>query len=101
MGYLSVAVRGLPRDVSRADVRSYIKGFRDVVDCMVGPIVQDVRRTSASTVVTFRSSGRDCDKIKESLHGSTFHGSSATTLSVTDEFLGLTALSGEPDAATQ
>ena len=104
MKHLATTVRGLPQDESKADVREYFMRIPDIEACAVGPIVTDSVTGSCSTTVTFQAKkhGRSCEKIlRDSLNGSSYHGSRATNISVTDQFLGLTTLAGEPEAPVQ
>jgi len=103
MKHLSTTVRGLPPDVSKEDIRNFFQNSPDISSCVIGPIIKDSRNGSCSTTVTFQSKkhGRSCEKIKESFHGLAFYGNRTSTLSVTDDFLGLTALAGEHEAPVQ
>ena len=103
MKSLSVAVRGLPPNVTKPQVRDYFTRSSDIESCVVGPIVGDDKAAKCSTTVTLQKKkhSRSWDKIRDSFNGSAFHGSNATTISVSDDFLGLTALAGEPTAPIQ
>lgn len=103
MKHLTTTVRGLPPGTTRREVEHNFNQSLDLGNpCIAGPVVDEVQGRTRSTTVTFRNEkhGRDCDKIMASFNGSHFRGQNAT-ISVTDDFLGLTPLAGEADAPVQ
>ena len=72
--------------------------------CVAGPVVDELQGNTCSTTVTFRNEKhgkhRSCEALREHFNRSNFRGLS-TTISVTDDFFGLTPLFGEADAPVQ
>lgn len=105
MKYLTTTVRGLPRGTT---TRSVEHNFNLSIDpespCISGPVVDEVQGNTCSTTVTFRNEKRgkrrSCEALKEAFNRSSFRGLS-TTISVADDFLGLTPLAGPADAPIQ
>ncbi|KAL2047637.1 hypothetical protein N7G274_000679 [Stereocaulon virgatum] len=103
MKYTTTTVRGLPRGTTRSDVENYFDLSIDPHSpCVAGPVVDELQGNTCSTTVTFRNEKhgkhRTCESLKEYFNRSNFRGLS-TTISVTNDFFGLTPLSGKVDAS--
>ena len=104
MGYTTAAIRGLPKGTTKSQVED---NFNQRIDtnspCVAGPVVDELQGNTCSTTVTFRDEkhGRHRNKLIEEFNASTFLGAPSQTISVTDNFLGLTPLAGETDAPVQ
>lgn len=105
MKYLTCSVRGLPLNTTKSAVEDHFNAqMHPDTPCAVSKIVEDVRGHSSAATVTFRKEkrgrARSCGSLREAFNRSGFRGGSKL-LSVTDDFLGLTPLSGPVDAPIQ
>ena len=103
MKYLATTVRGLPPNITKGEIRDYFGSSPDLANCVVGPIAKDIQNNgcSATVILQAKKHGRSLQDIKDSFHGSALYGGNTTRISVGDNFLGLTALSGDVHAPIQ
>ena len=105
MKYLTATVRGLPTGTTARQVEdNFNSSIHPESPCIAGPIVEELQGGTCSTTVTFqkerKGQKRGCETLKEQFHRSHF-GGLQSTISVSDEFLGLNALAGRADAPVQ
>lgn len=102
MKYAACTVRGLPSATTKRNVEDHFSLPPDS-QCVVGPVV-DLQDGTRLTTVIFRKekSGlkRSCEDLIKAFNRSSFRGGS-NTISVKDDFRGLTPLSGAVNAPIQ
>ncbi len=102
MKYVACTVRGLPPATTKSHVMDHFNLPSDS-QCVVGPVV-DLQDGNKLTTVVFRNekSGlkRSCEDLMKAFNRASFRGGS-NTISVKDDFKGLTPLSGAINAPVQ
>ena len=106
MGHTTATVRGLPKGTTKTEVEDFFNLSIDINSpCVAGTVVDELQGNTCSATVTFRNEKhgkrRTSQKLIEEFNASAFRGSTSSTISVTDSFLGLTPLAGEADAPVQ
>lgn len=105
MKYLTCAVRGLPANTTKDMVEENFKmQISSESPCIVHLVADETQGNSRAATVTFRQERkgrkRSCETLRKQFNGSKWLGTNST-ISVVDDFLGLTPLSGAADAEIQ
>ena len=102
---LTCAVRGIPAKTTRSMVEeNFNLQISPRSPCIAHSVVDDTQGNSCVATVTFRRERkglkRSCETLKKDINGSHWLGKTST-ISVVDDFMGLTPLSGAADAKIQ
>ncbi|MCJ1461653.1 hypothetical protein MMC07_000250 [Pseudocyphellaria aurata] len=102
MKYLTCAVRGIPANTKKESVaNNFNVRISRESPCIAHVVADETQGNSCAATVTFRretkGQKRSCETLRKEFNGSTWQGTSST-ISVVDDFMGLTPLSGTADA---
>lgn len=105
MKHLTCVVRGLPPNTTREDVEDNFKlRISSASPCKVHVVTDETHGNSRAATVTFQDEAkgkkRSCETLKKEFNASKWLGTSST-ISVGDDFMGLTPLFGTADATIQ
>lgn len=105
MKYLTCAVRGIPANTKKnAVANNFNMRISPESPCVAHVVADESQGNLCAATVTFRretkGKKRSCETLRKEFNGSTWLGTSST-ISVVDDFMGLTPLSGAADADIQ
>ena len=104
MKYLTCSVRGIPAKTTRSMVEENFNLQISHESPCIAHVIDESQGNSCAATVTFRQERkgrkRSCETLKKEFNGSHWLGKTST-ISVVDDFMGLTPLSGAADAKIQ
>lgn len=105
MKYLTCTVRGIPAKTTKSMVEeNFNLQIHQESPCIAHSVIDETQGNSCAATVTFRQERkgrkRSCETLKKAFNGSNWLGKTST-ISVVDDFMGLTPLSGAADAKIQ